>query len=72
MFKRATDIALAMETATRNAAMLQGAGAGGDNGELAVHQVQPRPPPPHPTGLLLHQRMELPPVWAGGSFCLQV
>ena len=43
--KRATDIALAMETAARNAATLQGAGAGGDNGKLTVHQVQPRGTP---------------------------
>ena len=42
--KRATDIALAMETAARNAATLQGAGAGRDDSELAVHQVQPRAP----------------------------
>ena len=45
MFIRATDITLAMETAARNAATLQGAGDGRDDGELAVHQVQPRAPP---------------------------
>ena len=40
--KRATDIALAMETAARNVATLQGAGAGGDDGKFAFHQVQPK------------------------------
>ena len=58
MLKRATDITLAMETATRNTATLQGAGDERDYGKLAVHQVQPRAPPLHPIGLSLRQRLE--------------
>ena len=38
--KKAADIALAMETAAKNAATLQGAGAGEEGGGLTVHQVQ--------------------------------
>ena len=38
--KKAADIALAMETAAKNAAMLQGAGAGEECSGLTVHQVQ--------------------------------
>ena len=38
--KKAADIALAMETAAKNAARLQGAGAGAECSGLTVHQVQ--------------------------------
>ena len=56
--KRATDIALAMETAARNAATLQGQELEGMTANWLSIKCSQGHPPLHPTALSLHQPLE--------------